>query len=310
MASNLIPTKTPFFGAHRDLAIENADAVIFGAPHGTPYPDIDNTLFAGAADALRGALKDDPEFIDNWDFDLGGPLLAETDFKVADVGNLDTAPLDAEGNRSKIAETTARIVQLGGVPLMIGGDDSTPIPFIEGLGAAGPLTILQVDAHIDWRDERYGEPLGFSSTMRRASEMPHVERIIQVGMRGLGSARRGEVEFAQEWGASLIPARRVFAEGLAPILDLIPAGANTMITLDCDGLDPSIIPAVVAPTPGGLSYTHAIDLVAGVTERAKLVGFDIIEFAPEKDIGGLGAITAARITANVIGCLAREKSKS
>ena len=306
MVSNLIPTQAPFMGSHNDLAIEGADAVIFGAPHGTPYESMDNTVFAPAADALRHALQEDIDFIDHWDFDLGGPLLAESGFKVADAGNVDTAPLDGAGNRAKITETTARIAEAGAVPLMIGGDDSTPIPFIDGLSAAGPLTIVQIDAHIDWREERYGEPYGFSSTMRRVSEMPHVERIIQIGMRGLGSARREEVEFAQQWGATLIPARKVFAEGIQPILDLLPAGGNTMITLDCDGLDPSIMPAVIAPTPGGLTYTHAIDLVAGVIARTNLVGFDIMEFVPNRDRDGIAALTAARIMANVIGCLARK----
>ena len=308
MISNLIPTQTPFMGSHTDLAIEGADAVIFGAPHGTPYESKDNTVFAPAADALRHALQKDIDFIDHWDFDLGGSLLAESDFKVADAGNVDTAPLDGANNRAKITEATARIAETGAVPLMIGGDDSTPIPFIEGLRAAGPLTIVQIDAHIDWREERYGESYGFSSTMRRSSEMPHVERIIQVGMRGLGSARREEVEFAQKWGATLIPARKVFAEGIERILDQLPAGGNTMITFDCDGLDPSIMPAVVAPVPGGLTYTHAIDLVAGVIARTNLVGFDMVEFVPNRDRDGMAALTAARIMANVIGCLARKGS--
>lgn len=79
-----------------------------------------------------------------------------------------------------------------------------------------------------------------------------------------------------------------------------------MITLDCDGLDPSIMPAVIAPTPGGLTYTHAIDLIAGVTERTNLVGFDIMEFVPLRDRDGIASLTAARIIANVIGCLARK----
>ena len=73
---------------------------------------------------------------------------------------------------------------------MFGGDDSTPIPFITGFAGSPPIAILQIDAHIDWRDTIRGERYGYSSTMRRASEQSHVWRIVQAGMRGLGSARR------------------------------------------------------------------------------------------------------------------------
>jgi arginase family enzyme len=85
-----------------------------------------------------------------------------------------------------------QVLDRGAVPFLLGGDDSLPIPMLEAFGAhrGKRLTILQIDAHIDWRDEVGGERLGLSSTMRRASEMGHVERIIQVGQRGIGSARR------------------------------------------------------------------------------------------------------------------------
>ena len=159
---------------------------------------------------------------------------------------LETASLDGPGNREKIREMTGRIVAAGARPIMIGGDDSTPIPFIEGLAALGPLTIVQVDAHIDWREERRGEPLGYSSTMRRASEMDHVERIVQVGMRGLGSARRGEVEFAAQWGATIVTARELHRDGVEAVLRHVPDGrelpnhvrlrcARFRIHAGCDG---------------------------------------------------------------------------
>jgi agmatinase len=254
---------------------------------------------------LRHAVKEDARWFDHWDFDLGGPLLGDNGFRLADAGNIVTSPLDGPGNRALIKQATGRILEKGAIPLMIGGDDSTPIPFIEALAPAGPLTIVQVDAHIDWRDERRGEPMGFSSTMRRASEMDHVERIIQVGIRGLGSARREEVRVANDWGAKIITARMLHRDGIDAVMAHIPEGANCMITFDCDALDAGIMPAVVAPTPGGLSYMQAIDLVAAVTAKAKLVAFDMIEFVPERDLNGTAAITAARIVANVIGCLAR-----
>ncbi|NNJ76602.1 MAG: agmatinase [Anderseniella sp.] len=292
-------------GAGKGVDLDQADAVLFGAPHGTPYQGIDNEVYAKAPDAMRAAMEEDSAWPDHWDFDLGGPLLGDSDFTIADAGDLKTASQDGIGNRALIETATAEIMATGAVPIMLGGDDSTPIPFIKALAPAGPLTIIQVDAHIDWRDERRGEPLGFSSTMRRASEMVHVERIIQVGIRGLGSARREEVEIARDWGAEIVTARAVHEQSVGAALQHLPDGANCMITFDCDALDSGIMPAVMAPTPGGLSYTQSIDLIAGVAAKARLVAFDMIEFVPERDTNGIAAFTAARIVANTIGCLAR-----
>ena len=304
--SDLFATpQIPFMGAASGLAFEAADAVLFGAPHGTPYLNINNEVHAAAPGALRSALAEDARWPDHWDFDLGGPLLGDGSFKLADAGNLITAPLDGPGNRAAISQATSQILAAGAIPMMIGGDDSTPIPFIEALGPAGPLTIIQVDAHIDWRQERRGEPLGYSSTMRRASEFAHVERIIQIGMRGLGSARQEEVEIARDWGAKIITARQVHSTGIDAVMAHVPGGANCMITFDCDALDPAIMPAVMAPTPGGLTYTQSIDLITAVIAKANLIAFDMIEFVPERDPDGIAAITAARIIANTIGCLAR-----
>jgi agmatinase len=187
---------------------------------------------------------------------------------------------------------------------MLGGDDSVPIPFLAGFAEHGPITILQVDAHIDWRDERRGEPLGYSSTMRRASELPHVERIVQVGMRGFGSARRTEVEAAAAWGAQIVTAYEVHDAGVDAALAHVPAGARVVITFDCDALDPPAMPAVMAPTPGGLTYAQAIALIGEVAERATVAGFDLIEFVPSRDPDGSAATTAASLVSHVIGTLA------
>ncbi len=304
------PPAIPFMGASSDAVMEGANAVLFGAPHGTPYPGIANKPFASAPDALREAMEEDGRWLDHWDFDLGGPLLADSAFRLLDAGNLPTTADDGTGNRQLIREATAAIVAAGAVPIMLGGDDSTPIPFLEALSPLGPLTIVQVDAHIDWRDERRGERLGYSSTMRRASEMAHVGRIVQVGIRGLGSARREEVEIARNWGARIVTAREFQEHGVASVLEHVNDGANCVITFDCDALDAGIMPAVMAPTPGGLSYMQAIELVAAVAARGRLAAFDMIEFVPERDSTGTATFTAARIVANVVGRLARASAGS
>jgi agmatinase len=145
-----------FMGATRSRTPTGFHAAIFGAPHGTPYPGIDNRVHATAPNAFRLALQADSEWLNHWDFDLGGPLLGDGTCRIADLGNLPTKTKDGRGNRKLIEAQTRKILEAGAVPLMFGGDDSTPIPFISGFSGNSPLTILQIDAHIDWRDERYG----------------------------------------------------------------------------------------------------------------------------------------------------------
>jgi agmatinase len=296
-----------FLGFHDRLADDaRPRIVLFGAPHGTPYPGIESAGYAQAPAAIRAASQDDADWLDHWDFDLDGPLFADGALCCIDIGDLETVLGESARNRELIEERTRRIVSASAVPIMIGGDDSVPIPFLAGFAGTKPIWILQIDAHIDWREERYGERFGFSSTMRRASEMAHVAGIVQVGMRGLGSARAGEVEAARAYGAHLVTAREIHRDGIQAALRHIPSAARVVITLDCDGMDAAIMPAVVARTPGGLSYTQIIELIAGASARGRVVGFDMIEFHPPSDFDGLSALTAARILFNVIGRVARQ----
>jgi agmatinase len=99
----------------------------------------------------------------------------------------------------------------------------------------------------------------------------------------------------------------VHNRGIGAALEHVPAGARCVITVDCDGLDPSIMPAVMALAPGGLTYTQAIDLIAGVAAKARIAGFDLVEFVPERDSGGLAAMTAGRLAVNALGHVARQK---
>lgn len=300
-ASTTVP---PFMGAVRASSPQGYDAAVFGAPHGTPYPEIDNSIHRSAPDAFRTALAADAEWLDHWDFDMGGPLLRHGQ-TVCDLGNLKTRPKDGRHNRSLIEATTRGILEAGAVPIMFGGDDSVPIPFIAAFSEQPAIVILQIDAHIDWRQERYGESMGFSSTMRRASEHDHVWRIVQAGARGLGSAREPELRDALNWGAHIVTAREIHHKGMGEVLRHIPEECDCVISFDCDALDAAEMPAVAYPSPGGLSYTQVTDLIAGVAAKARIAGFCMVEFVPLRDRSKTAAFTAARIAANVIGRIRR-----
>src|SRR6185436_5650106 len=157
---------------------------------------------------------------------------------------------DPPGNREAITAAVRALVDADAIPVVLGGDDSVPIPMFRAFEGRGPLTVVQIDAHLDWRDEVRGEKYGWSSPMRRASEMPWIRGMVQVGLRGIGSARAKEVADARAWGSRLVPAADVHRHGIARVLDLVDADARCLVTLDCDGLDPSILPAVLARAPG------------------------------------------------------------
>ncbi len=281
-------------------------AVIFGAAHGSTYPGEDSNGYELAADAIRAASQADAALVEHWDFDLGGPLFDGKPACCIDTGDILTTMHDNAGNRARIEAKTREVLALPAVPILIGGDDSVVIPFLAGFAEHGPVWILQIDAHIDWRDEVNGERYGYSNPMRRASEMAHVAGMVQVGLRSVGSARLAEIEAAQRYGSRFVTAREVHAEGVEAALRHIPQGARVIVTLDCDGLDPGIMPGVAARTPGGLTYTQVIDLIAGLGRRARIAGFDLVELYPPADIDGLSALTAARLLVNAIGAIARQ----
>ncbi|MGV1757997.1 agmatinase [Rhizobium sp. A22-96] len=281
-------------------------AIIFGAGHGSTYPDKDSRGYMLAADAIRSASQGDAPLSEHWDFDIGGPLFDGKPPCCVDTGDIQTTMHDNAVNRARIEARTREILASSAVPILIGGDCSVTIPFLAGFADHGPVWVLQIDAHIDWRDELHGERYGYSSPMRRASEMQHVAGMVQVGLRSVGSAGLTEVEAAKRYGSHFVTARKVHAEGVEAALQHIPEGARVVVTLDCDSIDPSIMPGVAARTPGGLTYTQVIELIAGLGRRAKIAGFDLVEFYPPTDIDGLSAVTAARILTNVIGAIVRQ----
>ena len=296
-----------FLGLPRCQNLKNldADVAILGAPCATPYPSV-GPYCKDAPDAIRAAVAGYGGAIDHMDFDLGGPLLGDAGKKVVDCGNLKVDETDAKGNRKRIRSAVTKILENDAVPIVIGGDDSIPIPVFQAFEGRGPFTILQIDAHIDWREASEGVRLGLSSTMRRASEMDHIENIVQCGQRAVGSARSADYEDALDWGAKFFVARELYINGIDPVLKAIPRGADVLITLDVDALDPSICPAVLARAPGGMSYWQVVNLIHGVARKANIAGFNIIELVPDQDIDGLGALNAGRIVCNAIGTICRQ----
>jgi agmatinase len=291
-----------------DLRDLDADIAILGIPFGVPYVAGTSSHSCNAPAAIRRESVRYSEDRIAWDFDLGGTLLGDDTVRVVDCGDLRGDPQDGIGNQERIQHAIGLILEAGATPVILGGDDSVPIPVLRAHETQPPFTVVQLDAHIDWRDQVSGVRDGYSSTMRRAAEVPSVEKIVQVGMRGVGSARTEEYQAAQANGAQIITAYQLMKRGSACVMEHIPTGSRCYLTLDFDVLDPSEMPAVGAPTPGGLRYAEVIELIHQLARSTDLIGANLVELVPEQDVHHLGAITAMRVVWNVIGSLVRAHS--
>lgn len=291
------------------LAEVPADVAILGIPFGVPYPK--PGLTAGCADApaaLRARSRRLAHFADHHDFDLDGPMLVGSPpLRVVDAGDVDGTAHDGAGNSAR-AESAVRAILAGrAVPIVLGGDDSVPIPVLRGYAGGAPFSVLQIDAHLDFRDEVGGVRDGYSSPMRRAAEMDHVERIVQVGLRGVGSARTADVADARAAGNLLVTARELRQRGVAWLLDQLPAATPVFIALDVDGLDPSVAPAVSGISPGGLSYDEVSDLIGGAAARCRVVGAAFTELVPALDLNGASAMVVVRLVMRLLAGIDRHR---
>jgi agmatinase len=289
-----------------ELDYIKADVAIIGIPYGDPYSmdEVTNDQ-TNAPSAVRFESVRLSNGLAHWDFDLGGPLFSGRDISVVDCGDVPGDPADIKGHY-RFAETAVKtILDRGALPIVIGGDHGVPIPVFRAFDGRGPITLVHVDAHIDWRDEVNGVREGYSSPIRRASELSHIDRIFQIGMRGQGSARAKEVEDALAYGAEIITAYEVHEKGMDSILDRIPANERYYLTIDADGLDPTVMPAVGAPAAGGLFFHHVRTLIHGLVKKGQLLGMDIVEITPKRDINGISSLTAGQLILNFIGATAR-----
>ena len=141
--------------------------------------------------------------------------------------------------------------------------------------------------------------------MRRASEMGWVRGMVQIGIRGVGSAFVSDVHDAEAWGSKIVSAREVQRSGVGPAFEAIPRDARIFVSLDLDALDPAFMPGVVARSPGGLNYWHIVDVFEALAARGSIVGCNIVELAPQHDPTGVSALTAARIACIALSKIAR-----
>lgn len=286
-----------------------ADIAIIGLHYVSPYPQrlaitATQTAVETAPDAIRLQSSIFIDHFDHYDFDINDVLLANRHVRIVDCGDVDKQVNGGMQNPECITAIIRTILSRGAMPIALGTDEGGFIPFVRAYQGYDDLCVVHIDAHIDWRNERNGVREGYSSGMRRASEMPWVKTMAQVGLRGIGSARQREIDDALSFGSVFIRAREVHREGISACIDKIPAADHYLITIDADALDTAIAPGVLFTSPGGLTFDETTDLVRGVSLKGSIVGISLFEVRPERDINGLTASTGAQLIINFIGTMA------
>ncbi|MEL6377768.1 MAG: arginase family protein, partial [Pseudomonadota bacterium] len=195
----------------------------------------------------------------------------------------------------------------------IGGDHSINIPCVEAFADDcahnGPIHMVQIDAHLDFVDERHGVTAGHGNPMRRAIEKPYVSGMTQLGIRNVSSTAKEGYDDARARGSDILSVRQVRKLGTDAVLARIPMGARYYVTIDIDAFCPSIASGTGTPSHGGFLYYDVLEILQGLTKRGDVVGIDLVEVAPAYDPTESTQILAAQLLMNFIGFVFHERTR-
>ena len=221
--------------------------------------------------------------------------------QIVDIGDADIVHTDQAKSLANIEFGVRKILAAGAVPVVLGGDHSVNIGCINAFSEQEPIHIVQLDAHLDFVDERHGVRTGHGSPMRRAADHKYVTGLSQIGIRNVSSTAKEGYETARAMGSDILSVRQFRKLGVDAVLERIPKGKRYYLTIDIDGFDPSIAAGTGTPSHGGFLYYEGLEFIAGLAKRGTIVGVDLVEVAPDYDHTGSTAILAAQILLNTIG---------
>jgi agmatinase len=297
------------FGKYRyveDWDTIKADVAVMGAPY-----DFGCQWRSGARMGPRAIREASTLFAFGhagaYDFEDGVTYLDPAKVTIVDIGDADIIHTDTEQSHANIEYGVRKILAAGALPVVLGGDHSINIPCINAFDDQKPFHVVQIDAHLDFVDERHGVKYGHGNPMRRAAEKPYVTGLSQIGIRNVSStAKEGYVD-ARAMGSDIQSVRQVRKMGVEAMLERIPADTRYYVTIDIDAFDPSIAPGTGTPSHGGFIYYEVLELLAGLTKRGQIIGVDLVEVAPDYDQTGSTSILAAQLLMNLIGRILHER---
>ena len=281
----------------------DADFATLGAPF-----DFGTQFRAGARFGPRGIREASTLFsfghAGAYDHEDDVTYLENDKVRIVDIGDADIVHTDTMKSHANIEAGVRAILAAGAVPIVLGGDHSVNIPCINAFAGQDPFHLVQIDAHLDFVDERHGVRYGHGNPMRRAAEKPYVTGLSQIGIRNVSSTARDGYEDARAMGSDIVSVRHFRKMGVDAMLDRIPPATRYYVTIDIDGFDPSIAAGTGTPSHGGFLYYEVLELLDGLTKRGSIVGVDLVEVAPDYDLSGSTTTLAAQLLLNLIGRIA------
>ena len=285
-----------------------ADVAVLGAPF-----DFGTQWRAGARFGPRSIREASTLFSFGhdgaYDFEDDVVYMPKSKVSMVDIGDADIIHTDTIKSHENIEFGVRKILKAGAMPVVLGGDHSVNIPCINAFDDQGPIHIIQIDAHLDFVDERHGVRFGHGNPMRRAAEKDYVTGLTQLGIRNVSSTAREGYADARRMGSDILSVRDFRKLGYAAVLERVPAGKNYYLTIDIDGFDPSIAPGTGTPSHGGFLYYDMLEFLDGLAQRGNVVGIDLVEVAPEYDHTGMTAILAAQVLLNTLGRIFHHRKK-
>jgi agmatinase len=235
-----------------------------------------------------------------WDEELGATYRAG----IHTLPEIEPTALGPEAMAERVEQAVGWILERGKLPVVLGGEHSLTAGAVRAAAKrTRGLSVLQLDAHADMRDRYLDSPYSHACVMRRVRE---IVPAVSVGIRSMSEeeARGFERTPAPVWSTR---AFRALGGRWEPILKALTD--EVYVTFDLDALDPAALPATGTPEPGGLDWYEAVDLLAAVARRSRIVGFDIVELAP---IPGQVAsdVLAARLAYRLMGLALASVSSS
>ena len=283
-----------------DWSAIDADFAVLGAPF-----DFGTQFRAGARFGPRGIREASTLFsfghAGAYDHEDNITYLAADEVRIVDIGDADIVHTDTVKSHTNIETGVRAILAAGATPIVLGGDHSVNIPCINAFSDEEPFHLVQIDAHLDFVDERHGVKCGHGNPMRRAAEKSYVTGLSQIGIRNVSSTAKDGYDDARRMGSDIQSVRQFRALGVAGMLNRIPADQRYYVTIDIDGFDPSIAPGTGTPSHGGFLYYEILELLDGLTKRGNVIGVDLVEVAPDYDQSGSTTTLAAQMLLNFIG---------
>ena len=277
----------------------NADVAVLGAPY-----DFGTQWRPGARFGPRAVREASTLFsfghAGAYDHEDDATYLAG-DVRIVDIGDADIIHTKTEESHANIEFGVRKILKAGALPVVIGGDHSINIPCINAFSDQDPVHVVQIDAHLDFVDERHGVTAGHGNPMRRAIEKPWVSGMTQLGIRNVSSTAKEGYEDARARGSDILSVRQVRKLGVDAVLERIPLGARYYVTIDIDAFCPSIAPGTGTPSHGGFLYYDVLEILQGLAQRGQVAGIDLVEVAPAYDPTDSTQILAAQLLLNFIG---------